>query len=428
MKILVADDDINVRTLVRRLLFKHFSADVAEAADGIDAINLLLGEHFDLLITDLTMPVMGGLETISSIRRSPQLSNVPIVVLTGEPEEEAFKQAQGFGIAGFIVKPFDVQDFRGRLEPIVASLMNRGVYAMQPSRLLLDSSKRVVLVDHSADFVAAIQRLLDRVCRTYAAPHEVAAIKACMDAPPDAVIVGVTSGLLSPVSVAEKLRAVMKDRLVSILGAVPAEEMAGMTDAGVFDHVIERTLEPIALQSSVCAALDSTSRAKLLLHPQSEWLAETLTQDAGWFAQCLGVSADVVEICPTFPTGARWIAGDVEIAGEGGRWIVRVKCSVGPALELAGASARGSIDEVSEHAALRAVGELVGQLASRWAERGLTQALAWRTSPVAASFQPGLGPGPDVDSFRRVQRWAIHRSAPVAVVEFAAADRRTSQP
>ena len=103
--ILVVDDSETVRQVLQMTL-GNAGFDVLEAGDGIDALDKLSMGQVDMLITDLNMPNMDGLELIKRVRQEGTHRFTPIVMLTTESSEEKKLAGREAGASGWIVKPF----------------------------------------------------------------------------------------------------------------------------------------------------------------------------------------------------------------------------------------------------------------------------------------------------------------------------------
>ncbi len=103
--IMTADDSASVRQMVGFTL-KDAGYDVVEAVDGRDALNKLNGSNVNMLITDLNMPNMNGIELIEQARAQKQFKFMPIVMLTTESQDSMKQQGKAAGATGWIVKPF----------------------------------------------------------------------------------------------------------------------------------------------------------------------------------------------------------------------------------------------------------------------------------------------------------------------------------
>lgn len=105
--VLVADDEAFNRMLLAAIL-KKYGITFIEAADGKQALELLQQQHFDLVLMDMRMPVMTGLEATEAIRNLPDAAKagVPIIALTAGPESEKRKRSSDAGVTDFLAKPF----------------------------------------------------------------------------------------------------------------------------------------------------------------------------------------------------------------------------------------------------------------------------------------------------------------------------------
>ncbi|MDG5469906.1 response regulator [Deltaproteobacteria bacterium IMCC39524] len=103
--ILIVDDSETVRQVLK-LALGNAGYQVVEAEDGFDALTKLSGAQIDMLITDLNMPNMDGLELIKKVREEGKHRFTPIVMLTTESSEEKKKAGREAGASGWIVKPF----------------------------------------------------------------------------------------------------------------------------------------------------------------------------------------------------------------------------------------------------------------------------------------------------------------------------------
>lgn len=103
--IMTADDSASVRQMVGFTL-KDAGYDVLEAVDGQDALSKLNESQVSMLITDLNMPNMDGIELIKQIRNQQQFKFMPIVMLTTESQNSKKQEGKSAGATGWIVKPF----------------------------------------------------------------------------------------------------------------------------------------------------------------------------------------------------------------------------------------------------------------------------------------------------------------------------------
>ena len=114
-KILIVDDQLGVR----RLLFETFREDqhkVEMAANGVEALQLLKSFEPELILMDMKMPGMNGLETLGQIRALGR--RVGVIMMTAYGDTQNMEQAKDLGILHYIAKPFDLFDLRERVRAI----------------------------------------------------------------------------------------------------------------------------------------------------------------------------------------------------------------------------------------------------------------------------------------------------------------------
>ncbi len=102
--IMTVDDSASVRQMVSFTL-KNEGHNVIEAVDGKDALGKLTGQ-VDMIITDLNMPSMDGIELIRQVRAKPAYKFIPIIMLTTESQAQRKQEGKAAGATGWIVKPF----------------------------------------------------------------------------------------------------------------------------------------------------------------------------------------------------------------------------------------------------------------------------------------------------------------------------------
>jgi len=116
--ILTVDDSPSIRQMIK-IVLGQAGHKVAEASDGSEGLTKARGERFDLVITDLNMPVMNGLDMIRGMRALSSFAGVPIVFLTTESADSVKQQAKAAGATGWITKPFTPE----QLLAVVAKLV-----------------------------------------------------------------------------------------------------------------------------------------------------------------------------------------------------------------------------------------------------------------------------------------------------------------
>ena len=103
--IMTVDDSASVRQMISFTL-KQAGYGVVEAVDGQDALSKAPGQQIDMVITDLNMPNMDGIELIRQLRSTKAFKYVPIIMLTTESQASKKQEGKAAGATGWIVKPF----------------------------------------------------------------------------------------------------------------------------------------------------------------------------------------------------------------------------------------------------------------------------------------------------------------------------------
>ena len=123
-KILLADDNPVNLDLTARLLKKR-GHEIATAENGQEAVNCFLKSTFDVILMDLEMPVMNGIEAAQQIRAKEKASSIdtpsytPIIAMTAHDEENEKTACQVVGMDGFITKPIDIKTINQTIQEII---------------------------------------------------------------------------------------------------------------------------------------------------------------------------------------------------------------------------------------------------------------------------------------------------------------------
>jgi two-component system chemotaxis response regulator CheY len=105
-QVLIVDDSHSIRQLLSSILEKA-GFNVTSANDGKSGLDTAKASNFDLVITDVNMPEMDGIELLSNLRKLPEYSFKPILILTTEFSQEMKQKGKDAGATGWLVKPFD---------------------------------------------------------------------------------------------------------------------------------------------------------------------------------------------------------------------------------------------------------------------------------------------------------------------------------
>jgi two-component system, chemotaxis family, chemotaxis protein CheY len=124
VRTLIVDDSSVMRKIIERSL-RQAGIDplvVHEAASGTEGLDLLKRKQVDLILSDINMPSMDGLEFLRQIRAQNLAPGVPVVMITTESSEEHVRQAIQAGARGYIRKPFTADQVKERVLPLVCAI------------------------------------------------------------------------------------------------------------------------------------------------------------------------------------------------------------------------------------------------------------------------------------------------------------------
>jgi two-component system chemotaxis response regulator CheY len=121
LRFLVVDDFSSMRRMLRNLLKELGYRDSDEAEDGVVALEKLHSAHYDVVLTDWSMPNLSGIELLREIRHDPLLAHLPVLMVTAEALPENLAEASAAGASGYVLKPFTLESLGAALSAILSS-------------------------------------------------------------------------------------------------------------------------------------------------------------------------------------------------------------------------------------------------------------------------------------------------------------------
>jgi two-component system, chemotaxis family, chemotaxis protein CheY len=118
-RLLIVDDSPSMRQMVAFALASGGYA-VQEAEDGQNALDIARGARFDLVVTDVNMPRMDGIELIRQLRQLPEYRFTPLLMLTTESGTDRKMEGKAAGATGWLVKPFDPEQLLATVRKVLA--------------------------------------------------------------------------------------------------------------------------------------------------------------------------------------------------------------------------------------------------------------------------------------------------------------------
>ncbi len=112
-KILITEDSPTMRSLLVSTIESLDGYEIIEATSGFEALRLLPREEVDLIITDINMPDINGLELISYVRNNPNYRSIPLFIISTESSEKDLERGIALGADEYLVKPFNPERLLG---------------------------------------------------------------------------------------------------------------------------------------------------------------------------------------------------------------------------------------------------------------------------------------------------------------------------
>lgn len=126
--ILVVDDSATIRTMVKRTV-RMIGLDVGEiyeASNGIEALAQLADHQVAVLLVDINMPTMNGIQLLTRMKQNDRLKDIPIVIASTEGSQERLRQLNELGVVGYVRKPFQPEQLRDVLVSLLGVTQNAG--------------------------------------------------------------------------------------------------------------------------------------------------------------------------------------------------------------------------------------------------------------------------------------------------------------
>lgn len=120
MNVLIVDDYKTMLRIIRNLLKQIEFNNVDEATDGSEALAKLRAGNYGLVISDWNMQPMTGLELLQQVRGDQRLAKLPFIMITAESKTENVVAAKQAGVSNYIVKPFNAETLRDKIEKVLA--------------------------------------------------------------------------------------------------------------------------------------------------------------------------------------------------------------------------------------------------------------------------------------------------------------------
>lgn len=119
--VLIVEDSSMTRSLVRSVASELDGVETFEAKSGFEALKMLPVHEFDLIITDINMPDINGLELLSFVKKDERYGSIPMIIISTERTEEDKRRGMEMGADAYLSKPFKTEDLSGIIERLLGA-------------------------------------------------------------------------------------------------------------------------------------------------------------------------------------------------------------------------------------------------------------------------------------------------------------------
>lgn len=260
-KILTVDDSKTVRIIVKKA-FKSYDCEILEAGNGVEGLALAAKENPDLILLDVTMPVMDGIEMLTKLKADPALKGIPVMMLTAEGGRDNVLKIAKIGVRDYIVKPFkeDVLiEKSGRiidLKPL-SETPTKAKSIFDPADILIVEDKPAI-----------IQQIQEGLKHTPWKIHGVGAqgeaIDFCTRTPPDMMLMSLSLPDESAFTLFRLIRTNVKTKYTPVFALVVKTETGQQQQAQTvgFSAIITKPIDLGELETKMAKAmnLDTSQR------------------------------------------------------------------------------------------------------------------------------------------------------------------------
>jgi two-component system cell cycle response regulator len=254
-KILTVDDSKTVRIIVKKA-FKGFDCDILEAANGVEGLAVAAKDPPDVVLLDITMPVMDGVEMLTKLKADPLLKGIPVVMLTAEGGREHVLKIAKIGVRDYIVKPFKEELLVEKVMRIID--IKPLSETNQRTKTIFDPAEILVVEDKPAIVQQIQEGLKHTPWRVQGVSTTGEAIDFCGRTIPDLVISSLSLPEDGGFTLFRMLRTNIKTKFTPVFALVVKTETAAQQQALQvgFSAIVTKPIEFSELESRMAKAMN----------------------------------------------------------------------------------------------------------------------------------------------------------------------------
>jgi two-component system cell cycle response regulator len=260
-KILTVDDSKTVRIIVRKA-FKTFDCEILEASNGVEGLAVAAKDQPDLILLDVTMPVMDGVEMLTKLKADPQLKAIPVMMLTAEGGRDHVLKIAKIGVRDYLVKPFKEETLIEKAGRVID--LKPLTDAPAKIRSIFDPASILIVEDKPAIVQQIQEGLKHTPWKVQGVSTQGEAIDCCSRNSPDLVIVSLSLIDEGAYTLFRYLRTNLKTKFTPVFALVVKTDIAAQQQAQSvgFSAIITKPIECGELESKIAKAmnLDTSQR------------------------------------------------------------------------------------------------------------------------------------------------------------------------
>jgi two-component system, cell cycle response regulator len=260
-KVLTVDDSKTVRIIVRKA-FKPFDCEILEAANGVEGLAIAARETPDLILLDVTMPVMDGVEMLTKLKADATLKTIPVMMLTAEGGRENVLKIAKIGVRDYLVKPFK--------EEVLVEKCGR-VIDLKPltdgpakAKSILDPADILIVEDKPAIVQQIREGLKHTPWHVRGVSTQAEAMECCLKSPPDLILVSLSLPEEAAFALFRLIRTNVKTKYTPAFALVVKTETGQQQQAQTvgFSAIITKPIDMGELEAKIAKAmnLDTSQR------------------------------------------------------------------------------------------------------------------------------------------------------------------------
>lgn len=292
--VLTVDDSKVVRAMVARAL-ERYDCRIVEAANGQEAVAAAEKHRPDLILLDITMPVMDGRQALAALRARDTTRAIPVIMLTAERTKEIIVEIAKLGVSGYLLKPFEQQSFDREVGKVLG-----------PPPAPLDRGA-VLVVDDSERVLTAARAALESAAKVLTAANGQEAVERYTEARPGVVVIDLAMPEMDGFETLARIQQLGRSACIALTVRGDAANADRAKQAG-YRAVLPKPFSPEALLEAVRLAQDG------MVSPEE--FAKTLLADDGPCSVLTVPDASPVRLAGLLPALRAAVRGVAEDGGD----------------------------------------------------------------------------------------------------------------